>query len=318
MTTFDLFPASSIEASTSSPEASRARTPASPAKAPDSPENVPVSGVSFIDSSPSADPVGYSLRMCLALELEALTGCSLTWKRSATPHGRSWWVLGRSERRTGEIGSGLWPTASATPYGSSNNGSPRDGRERYATAGKPSMENMARQWPTATAGDANSSGSRTQEHGARETTKAHPGTSLTDATVRGWATPRAEDSESAGAHKTRGTAETLTAQSRQWGRAGPISTWATPAAQDHKNDTLPQSQQSRDTLPGNVIAGLPDPDPISTIGSRRASSLALNPAWVATLMGFPSDWCRVSVERLCALWETRSSRRSSKRSAEPS
>lgn len=36
----------------------------------------------------------------------------------------------------------LWPTPTATPYGTQNNGNPHDGREAYATAGKPSLETM--------------------------------------------------------------------------------------------------------------------------------------------------------------------------------
>lgn len=218
--------------STALPEGFRAPTPASPARAPDSPENTPVCGVTLHDWSPSADPLGYSLRMYLASELAALTGCSPIWKRSATPHGRSWWVLTTLGRRTSASESGSWPTATAT-------------------------------------------------------SKAHPGVSLTDAVVHGL------------------TAQDTADRSRQW---------ATPAAQDHKNDTLPASQAARDTLPGNVLAGLPDPAPTSTNGNRPASSLALNPAFVATLMGYPSDWCRVSVARLLELWETPSSRKSSKQS----
>ena len=33
----------------------------------------------------------------------------------------------------------LWPTITATPYGSTNNGNPHDGRESYATKGTPSL-----------------------------------------------------------------------------------------------------------------------------------------------------------------------------------
>jgi hypothetical protein len=38
----------------------------------------------------------------------------------------------------------MWPTPTASSYGSSNNGCPGDGREQYATKGKPSLETMAR------------------------------------------------------------------------------------------------------------------------------------------------------------------------------
>jgi len=90
--------------------------------------------------------------------------------------------------------------------------------------------------------------------------------------------------------------------------------WSTPAAQDAKNDTLPDSQAIRDTLPGDIIRGLQGLESRSTRGSRHESSLALNPAWVSVLMGFPRDWLCVSGAKLCALWATRSSRKSSKRS----
>lgn len=47
-----------------------------------------------------------------------------------------------------------WPTPTAESYGTSNNGCPGDGREAYATKGKPSLEGMARQdWPTPQAAD---------------------------------------------------------------------------------------------------------------------------------------------------------------------
>ncbi len=38
----------------------------------------------------------------------------------------------------------MWPTPTATEYGSSNNGCPGDGRETYATAGKASLSTTAR------------------------------------------------------------------------------------------------------------------------------------------------------------------------------
>jgi hypothetical protein len=73
--------------------------------------------------------------------------------------------------------SGLLPTPTATSYGSTNNGKRGDGTT-YKTAGTPSLETMARKnlWPTPTAGDAKSSGSRNTE-----SSSAHFGLSLTDA-----------------------------------------------------------------------------------------------------------------------------------------
>ena len=102
----------------------------------------------------------------------------------------------------------------------------------------------------------------------------------------GWPTARAEDSECAGAHVERGTAETLTAAARMWltatagdgkssgSRAGTpraseeatahpgtsltdavTGQWATPSSQDAKNDTFPKSQEERKggTLPSQFM-----------------------------------------------------------------
>jgi hypothetical protein len=118
------------------------------------------------------------------------------------------------ERRIYETGlSSLLPTPTASSYGTSGNGCPGDGRESYAHKGKASLETMAKRnllptpmaaygqkgkgrhrganaqggptlhmalLPTPTAGDAKASGSR-----CTEDSQAHPGTSLTDAVVRG-------------------------------------------------------------------------------------------------------------------------------------
>ena len=54
---------------------------------------------------------------------------------------------GKRGRRLADLD--LWPTPSATPYGSTNNGHPRDGRrEEYATKGTPSLEGLAKEEPT--------------------------------------------------------------------------------------------------------------------------------------------------------------------------
>ena len=84
------------------------------------------SGRSSHESLRRHDPLGLSLRTSLALELQRLTRCSLTWSRSATPAGRSWWVLSMPERHTDGKESGLLPTVTV---GDSRNA-------RNATAGR--------------------------------------------------------------------------------------------------------------------------------------------------------------------------------------
>lgn len=188
-------------------EASRSCAPIcpSPVAAPGSPESVAGFGSRCFESSESYARAGASLRTFLLSALAELTSFSLVWRRQATPLGRSWWVLGRSERRTGESGFGSllglwmtpqvaareggptllealgeWPTPTAETYGSSNNGCPGDGRTEYATRGKPSLEGMARQgWPTPTASDSKASGAS----GYSTESGRHQGTTLTDAIV---------------------------------------------------------------------------------------------------------------------------------------
>lgn len=89
--------------------------------------------------------------------------------------------MGRNSLMLTEVAA-LFPTPTATRYGTSNNGDPHDGREEYATKGKPSLDSLAAQWPTAVVSDAESAGRHTTETGVM-----HPGTSLTDA-LRAWST----------------------------------------------------------------------------------------------------------------------------------
>lgn len=116
-------------ASTGSPAASPARTSAPQARVQDLPESDPACSPNYTGSLPLFDPPGCSLRMSLLCALGALTPFVLHWRQSATPCGRSWWALGRSVRRTGATGSGLWPWA--TPTGSiAKGGVPQDSKQK--------------------------------------------------------------------------------------------------------------------------------------------------------------------------------------------
>lgn len=307
-------------------------------------------------SCANCDPTGHALRTSLASELSGLTGSSKTWSRRATPSGRSWWVLTTVAPRIGENGCSSWGTPMSherahspravdhgvqlanqvmwpTPQTVDSKATPQplrrkaDRQTRGETPGsyRGDLADHVAMWPTATAGDANSSGSRNLEG-----SNAHPGTSLTDATCR-WPTPRAEDSESAGAHRTRGTAETLTAsvrwntpRSRDWKGSGKDcldrQVWTTPTCRDQESPAkLTRGKGS--TAAGNQIVeplGLQVQAPSNTAGSLRVASLVLNPGWVTYLMGFPGDWLRLPADTLSALWETRSCRKSQKSSRAPS
>ena len=291
----------------SSPEGSLAKTSAQPAREPESTVRDPACGAKCTGSCLNCDPIGCSLRTSLLCELEALTGCSATWKRSATPAGRSWWVLTTLAPRTSESESGLlptpkasdgrakgnggarkspgleqmaragtlWPTATATEYGSNQGGAAgRVGPKR------PSLRTAA-MWPTATATDATASGAA----GYSTASGRHSGTTLTDATVR-------------------------------------ASSWTTPSARDWKDTpgmAMQTAERSRlDQLPRQVFAGLPDDSSPSTLGNLRVLRPVLNSSWVATLMGYPSRWAVLTTERASRLWGTASSRKSRKRLGEQS
>lgn len=79
----------------------------------------------------------------------------------------------------------LWPTPTATPYGSTNNGT-RDGSTKYATAGTPILDTLAKLWPTAIASGA--------KRGALTPGSAQATGSLTEAVVgHMWPTATATD-----------------------------------------------------------------------------------------------------------------------------
>lgn len=117
---------------------SPARTSARRARALASKASVPVSGARCADLFPSADPVGSLLRTSLLSELAALTGFSGTWKRSATPAGRSWWVLPMPEHPIGEGELGYLPTPTMADA---------KGVKQFA-GGNPSLSTAVRFLPT--------------------------------------------------------------------------------------------------------------------------------------------------------------------------
>ena len=270
--------------SISLPAGSPARTSALPAKdSASSEENEAACGVKCSASSVNSCRVGCSLRMFLLSELAELTSYSLIWNRQATPSGRSWWVLGRLERRTSATGCGSSQNAWNTPRHS-------DGRPKGATTGD-SLPNQARNWPTARANDAEKRGEIAN----------NPRNGL-PASVIHWPTPNKCDAD-------RGPESRETKKARGSGGMNLHgAVWSTPAAQDSKNDTLPPSQEKRDTPPGDIVRSRQGQEANSTRGKRPV----LNGRWVLQLMGYPSGWCDLPTSTLSSLLATRSCRKSSK------
>jgi hypothetical protein len=137
---------------TSSPEASPA-SPGLPLESSRARQMTATSGLNCIDLWFPSGPVGGFLRTCLASSVwrVALTGYSLTWKRAATPQGRSLYRLRLSGPTTAAIESGLWPTPSESdtqgsrtlPEGTTATGQRPDGKK--AQVGLP---NAVMMWAT--------------------------------------------------------------------------------------------------------------------------------------------------------------------------
>lgn len=109
----DLFPISDFSRTLSS-EALPAKTSAAPTpKARASKEKGQGSSSKPFASSENAALVGSLLKTALISELGALTPSSLRWRESATPAGRSWFVLETSEPTTNDRDAG---SSGATPH----------------------------------------------------------------------------------------------------------------------------------------------------------------------------------------------------------
>jgi len=178
-------------------------------------------GPSSLVSLATFDPDSHSLKTVQCSLFEDSTECSVTLPRWGSMRNGRLYRRPMLELCIGESGSGFLPTPTATPYGTTNNGKRGDliqavrgnpnshyrmwqtpvaddavDREKgkINSRGEPKLSAQVKMWPTPTLGDSRSSGSRNTE-----TSKAHPGLSLTDA-VRGdagkgrmWPTPKNRD-----------------------------------------------------------------------------------------------------------------------------
>lgn len=236
-------------------------------------------------------------------------------------------LLCRLERRICAAAASVWPTANVMDSKDSARHTTKTGVMHPGTT----LTDAIRQWPSppatwGEAGNKSRSGARQDEMligaMAREVSKQ-------------WATPRAEDSESAGMRHGRGVADTLTAQVRNANWATPtasdhtgalktttgrnlrtdVALFPTPAARDYRTPNASSFQARSGTTKGeqlpNFVAHCFRPvllingnGPTSS-STTRTLRQRLNPAFVCWLMGWPTWWTNpelTSSELLATEW----------------
>lgn len=295
-----------------------ARTSARPARAPGSEEHAPVSGSKWRGSSLEYARRGASLRTSLLCVLEALTGFSLTWKKSATPHGRWWWVLGRSAHHTEGIASGSsgdWSTPNTMTGGQTSRGGDRKGEKLLGGQ-------VRETWPTPCAQDDNKS---PEAHMAmKRRMPGGPRNTITSLQVMtkalAWPTPTVQDSENT-AGPSQFERNSLPLNALVAGLPDPASrstsgkprgSWSTPRSQDEYERRNWKTIKKVNEEGGDLTL----PSQTMYQAQQRGS---LNSRWVASLMGFPPDWCELddaTIAKLSKPTATRSCPTSPRQSSE--
>jgi len=287
------------------PEGSPVLTLVAPERERDLTDGTPACGSSGCGLFGHEDPFGCSLRTFLLSELAAMTGYTMHWTPSVTPCGRSWWVLRLSARRTGETGSGLWPTADASEGNGSRTARPGCGPTGRMKDGSKITVNLnaavTMQFPTPNAYDAE----RGAECRATKAKRNAGGVNLREAC--NWRTPRSND------HKG-GLTNEKGSQRKECNYFLPDQVnllWCSPNA---SLEEAGSSSRSGDRIGELLLFGQCRRDQSNTNGKRRGS---LNWKWVESLMGYPDDWLLLPEETLCRLSATPSSRKSRRRSSGP-
>jgi len=255
-------------------------------QAPDKPKTTPdISGRICLDLSRNYGPIGLLEKTLLASSTWAWTKYSLTWKTRATPQGRLIFQLARSAHHTNGIDSGSLRTAlvGETP-------NQPDPNKKDLTS---------EMWPTPRASGQENPESLIKRKGEKAAAKHN----LT-AAVKMYPTPTTRD--------WKDTGNLQNTQQRKDGRIRNDSLprviaqqiFPTPNAWDGK-----RGPQSMETLrDGNHQVNLIDAVTHDKTKPSPKDGGSLNPKWVAWLMGYPTEYLS-SVP-----WETRSSRKSSKKS----
>lgn len=188
--------------------------------------------------------------------------------KHAPSHGK-----GHGKTLAGEAVGREWPTPSSSSYGTNQGGAAgRSGPVR------PSLDTLARLWPTTTTMDARASGAAA--YPASET--RNTGTTLTDAAVRQWATPTASEMDRGVCpSQLRRTTPGLQAEAMKW---------ATPTSRDWKDGACADANVPTNSLLGRQVlraSGLQAPTTSKDGEQSSRPGRTLNPRFVEWLMGWP-------------------------------
>lgn len=227
---------------------------------------------------------------------------TLTWKRRATPSGRSISLRRASARRTGANGSGSWPTTTGKDaIGSRRHGYMDDGRERAAT--NPRREILTGHsgttlsdaadlaaWPTPTPTEL---GNTLESYQAMKANMASgPRAAVTHlsqaAQLAAWASPQSRDhkGEPLKGPQDRGTkGPPLNEQAR-------LASWPTPQASEGPNmsTTRENGREAARLTPQSVEGLLRSGTPSTGSPAETAKRGRWNPAHSRWLMGYPPVW----------------------------
>ena len=123
-----------------------------------------ISGRSLRRWLPTSSLAGVFSRMCMDTSRWGSTRCYLTWKRSATPAGRSLFRLVPSAPPIGGIASGFWPTPNVAGGGNQCELTPHKGHYLRPSGQKAhlGLDQAVRMFPTPTAQDAKNNGAPSQ------------------------------------------------------------------------------------------------------------------------------------------------------------
>jgi hypothetical protein len=224
---------------------------------------IAISGRRCAASYATPGPAGLLLRTLAASPIWHSTLYWLTWKRMATPRGRSFCLLRASERPTSATAASSSPVPMTTPCAHDH----RNQSKPFSQGGTP-LALQVQQLPTPRFSDGERGGRGDLIQAVRGNPNSH---------YRTYPTPRRSDANGAGRHGGGGM------DLRTAVRALPTPT----VTGNHNRAGL--SAKSGDGLATAIIRGLDGTD-----APPSKASGSLNPQFVEWMMGFPPDWTAIA------------------------